>query len=138
MSGIRRRGFITLLGGAVAWPLAARAQQTGRACRIGVLTSLSMDDPVSQARLTALEEGLQQLGWTEGRNVHIDWRWGAGNADNLRRYAAELVVLAPEAIVANGSASVGLLLQATRRRTQPLQNAKNRRRLNMGRLSSRQ
>ena len=112
---MRRRAFITLLGGAAAaWPLVSRAQQTDRARRIGVLTSLSMDDPVSQARLTALQQGLQQLGWTEGRNVHIDWRWSAGNADNLRRYAAELVVLAPEAIVANGSASVGLLLQATR------------------------
>ena len=109
-----RREFITLLGSSAAWPLAARAQQTDRARRIGVLTSLSMHDPASQARLTTLQQGLQQLGWTEGRNIHIDWRWGAGNADNLRKHAEQLTALAPDAIVANGSAAVALLLQATR------------------------
>ena len=111
---LKRRAFITLLGGTAAWPVAARAQQTDRARRIGVLTSLSMHDPASQARLTTLQQGLQQLGWTEGRNIHIDWRWGAGNADNLRKYAEQLTALAPDAIVANGSAAVALLLQATR------------------------
>jgi putative ABC transport system substrate-binding protein len=111
---LRRREFITLLGSSAAWPLAARAQQTDRARRIGVLTSLSMHDPASQARLTTLQQGLQQLGWTEGRNIHIDWRWGAGNADNLRKHAEQLTALAPDAIVANGSAAVALLLQATR------------------------
>jgi putative tryptophan/tyrosine transport system substrate-binding protein len=112
---MRRREFITLLGGAAAaWPVAAHAQQTDRARRIGVLTSLSMHDPASQARLTTLQQGLQQLGWTEGRNIHIDWRWGAGNADNLRKHAEQLTALAPDAIVANGSAAVALLLQATR------------------------
>ena len=109
-----RREFITLHGSSAAWPLAARAQQTDRARRIGVLTSLSMHDPASQARLTTLQQGLQQLGWTEGRNIHIDWRWGAGNADNLRKHAEQLTALAPNAIVANGSAAVALLLQATR------------------------
>jgi putative ABC transport system substrate-binding protein len=112
---VRRRAFITLLGGAAAaWPLAARAQQADRVRRIGVLTSLSMDDPASQARLTTLQQGLQQLGWTESRNIQIDWRWGAGSADNLRKYAVEIVALAPDVIVANGTAAVTSLLQATR------------------------
>jgi putative ABC transport system substrate-binding protein len=111
---MKRRGFITLLGGAAAWPVAARAQQADRARRIGVLTSLSMDDPASQARLTTLQQGLQQLGWTESRNIQIDWRWGAGSADNLRKYAVELAALAPDVIVANGTAAVTSLLQATR------------------------
>jgi putative ABC transport system substrate-binding protein len=114
MSGMGRREFMALLGGAAAWPLAARAQQADRARRVGVLTSLSMDDPASQARFTTLQQGLQQLGWTESRNVQIDWRWGAGNADNLRKYAAELAALVPDVIVANGSAAVASLLQATR------------------------
>jgi putative ABC transport system substrate-binding protein len=113
---IRRREFVILLGGGVAaaGPLAARAQRADRARRVGVLTSLSMDDRASQARFTTLQQGLQQLGWTESRNVQIDWRWGAGNADNLRKYAAELAALVPDVIVANGSAAVASLLQATR------------------------
>ena len=111
---MNRRDFITLLGGAAAWPLAAHAQQADRARRIGVLTSLSMDDPASQARLTTLQRGLQQLGWTDSRNIQIDWRWGAGSADNLRKYAVELAALAPDVIVANGTAAVTSLLQATR------------------------
>ena len=96
------------------WPLKARAQQPDRVRRIGVLTSLSMDDPASQARLTTLQRGLQQLGWTDSRNIQIDWRWGAGSADNLRKYAVELAALAPDVIVANGTAAVTSLLQATR------------------------
>jgi putative ABC transport system substrate-binding protein len=112
---MKRREFITLVGGAAAaWPLAARAQQPQRMRRIGVLTSLSMDDPASLARLTTFRQGLQQLGWTEGRNAQMDWRWGAGNADNLRAYAAELAALAPDVILANGTASMTLLVQATR------------------------
>src|SRR5262245_13274110 len=112
---MRRRDFITLLGGAAAaWPLAAWAQQADRARRIGALTSPSMDDPASQARLTTLQQGLQQLGWTESRNIQIDWRWGAGSADNLREYAVEIVALAPDVIVASGTAAVTSLLQATR------------------------
>jgi putative ABC transport system substrate-binding protein len=111
---MRRRDFILLVGGAATWPLAARTQQADRARRIGVLTSLSMDDPASQGRFTTLQQGLQRLGWTESRSVQIDWRWGAGNADNVRQYAAELAALAPDVIVANGSVAVASLLHATR------------------------
>src|SRR5882757_4526409 len=103
MFGMRRREFITLLGGAAAaWPLAARAQQAERVRRIGVLLSLSADDPQGQARLMAFLQGLQQLGWTDGRNMRIDARWSGGNADDARKYAAELVALAPEVILASG------------------------------------
>ena len=109
-----RREFITLLGGAAAWPLAARAQQPERMRRIGVLLSLAADDPEAPARLVAFLQGLQQLGWTDGRNVRIDTRWAAGDADRIRRYAAELVALAPDVILAHGGSAVGPLLQATR------------------------
>ena len=109
-----RRQFITLLGGAVAWPLAARGQQGERMRRVGVLLSLSADDPQGQARLKAFVQGLQQLGWTDGRNMRIDTRWSAGNADDTRKYAAQLVALAPEVIVASGGSVAGPLLQATR------------------------
>jgi putative tryptophan/tyrosine transport system substrate-binding protein len=85
---MRRREFITLFGGvAVAWPLAARAQQSERMRRIGVLSSSSAHEPTSQLRLNALQRGLQQAGWSEGRNVQIDLRWSAGNVDDLRKYA---------------------------------------------------
>jgi putative ABC transport system substrate-binding protein len=114
MPSIRRREFITLLGGAVAWPLAARAQQPDRVRRVGVLLSLSADDPQGQARLTAFVQGLQQLGWTDGRNMRIDARWSAGNADDTHKYAAELVALAPEVILASGGSVAGQLLQVTR------------------------
>jgi putative tryptophan/tyrosine transport system substrate-binding protein len=111
----RRREFITLLGGAAAaWPLAARAQQPERMRRIGVLMSLTADDPEGQVRLTAFLQGLQQLGWTDGRNVRIDTRWGAGDADRSRGYAAELVALAPDVILASGTSTMGPLLRATR------------------------
>jgi ABC-type uncharacterized transport system substrate-binding protein len=111
---MRRREFITLLGGAViAWPLAARAQQE-RIRRIGVLHSLASDDPEGQARLTAFVQGLQELGWTDGRNVRIDYRWAAGDAERARRYAAELVALAPDVILAHGGSILPSLLQATR------------------------
>ena len=90
---MKRREFITLIGGAaVAWPLAARAQPTESVRRVGVLMSVA-DSPEGQARLGAFVRGLQQLGWTEGRNVRIDRRWGAGDADRARKYAAELVAL---------------------------------------------
>jgi putative tryptophan/tyrosine transport system substrate-binding protein len=112
---MRRRNFIALLGGAAAaWPLAAPAQQAERVRRIGVLMNLAADDPESQRRMTALAQGLQQLGWTDGRNVRIDARWGAGDAERLRKNAAELVALAPDVIVAEGSASLAPLLQLTR------------------------
>jgi putative tryptophan/tyrosine transport system substrate-binding protein len=112
---MRRREFIMLLGGAAAaWPLAARAQQSDRVRRIGVLHSLAAGDTEGQARLTAFVQGLQELGWTDGRNVRIDYRWTAGDPEHARRYAAELVALAPDVILAVGGAVVPPLLQATR------------------------
>ena len=98
---MRRREFITLLGGAAAaWPLAARAQQPERMRRIGVLMPRSADDSDGQARLAAFQQGLQELGWNDGRNVRIDTRWGADDVDRERRYATELVALAPDVILA--------------------------------------
>jgi putative ABC transport system substrate-binding protein len=112
---MKRRDFITLLGGAAAtWPLAARAQQSDRVRRIGVLHSLAAGDTEGQARLTAFVQGLQELGWTGGRNVRIDYRWTAGDPEHARRYAAELVALAPDVILAVGGAVVPPLLQVTR------------------------
>jgi len=111
---MKRREFITLAGSAAVWPLAARAQQPERMRRIGVLQSLAANDPEGQARLAAFAQGLQQAGWTIGRNVQIDTRWAAGDAEGFRRYAAELVALAPDVILAVGAAAVGPLQQATR------------------------
>jgi putative tryptophan/tyrosine transport system substrate-binding protein len=111
---MRRREFISLLGGATAWPLAARAQQDGRMRRVGVLMHLAADDPEGQARIAAFTQGLQELRWTIGRNVRIDYRWAAGDAERGRKYAAELVALAPDVILAAGGAVVAPLLQATR------------------------
>ena len=113
---MHRREFITLLGGAASvWPLAAHAQQDERMRRIGVLYSgAAADDPDGQTRSAAFVQGLQQLGWTDGRNMRIDYHWGAGDADNIRKYAAELVTLAPDVILASGTATVAPLLQATR------------------------
>jgi putative ABC transport system substrate-binding protein len=112
---MRRRDFITLVGStAAAWPLAARAQKAEQMRRVGVLESLAADDPESQSRLAAFVQGLGELGWTVGRNVRIDTRWAAGDAERLRRYAAELVALAPDVIMASGGFGVGPLLQATR------------------------
>jgi putative tryptophan/tyrosine transport system substrate-binding protein len=99
--------------GAAAWPLRARAQQE-RMRRIGVLMNLAADDPEAPIRLAALLQGLQELGWTVGRNVQIDYRWGAGNADLMRKHAAELAALAPDVILAHSSAAVAPLLEATR------------------------
>src|SRR6266702_4771195 len=111
---MKRRAFITLLGGAAAWPLTARAQQAGRVPRIGVLMAITADDPESQARLAAFAQGLQQSGWTIGQNIRIEYRWASVNAEDLRRYAAELVALAPDVIVATSGATVGALQQASR------------------------
>ena len=112
---MKRRTFISLLGGAaVAWPLAARAQQAERVRRIGVLMSLAADDAEGQARLAAFLQGLQQLGWTDGRNVRIGQRWGAGDAERTRQYGAELIALGPEVILASGDHSVVALQRATR------------------------
>jgi putative ABC transport system substrate-binding protein len=109
-----RRRFISLIGGAATWPLAARAQQGERVRRIGVLMSVAADDPEYQARMAAFLQGLQQLGWTDGGNVRIDYRWGGGDADRIRKYVAELVALAPDVILAPGSTTTGPLLQLTR------------------------
>jgi putative ABC transport system substrate-binding protein len=99
---VRRREFITILGGAAAaWPLAARAQQPGRMRRIGVLLSLAADDPESQARTARFLQGLQELGWTVGRTVRIDWRWSA-DRERYRALAAELIALAPDVLLASG------------------------------------
>jgi len=112
---MKRRAVITLLGGAAAaWPLAARAQQRERVRRVAVLMPFTADDPEGQARLLAFAQGLQQTGWAVGSNLRIDTRWGAGDADRARKYAAELVALAPDVIVANGNAALGPLQQATR------------------------
>jgi hypothetical protein len=112
---MKRRQFITLLGGAtVAWPLAARAQQQGRVRRIGVLMNLAADDPEGQARLAALLQGLQEVGWVIGRNAQIDIRWGAGDAEQMRKQVTEMVALAPDVILATGGSVVPSLLQATR------------------------
>src|SRR5207245_320171 len=110
---MKRREFITLLGGAVAWPLVARAQQQ-RMRRIGVLNTLTADDAVGQARHGAFLQGLQQAGWSIGRNVQVETRWAAGDPDRLRTYAAELIALAPDVILATGNAAAAPLLHATR------------------------
>jgi len=111
---MRRRDFITLLGGAAAWPLAARAQQREKVPRIGMLMPYAANDPQAQIRNAAFLQGLQQLGWTVGQNIQIDYRWSGGNMDDTRKYATELVALAPDVIFAPGSATVGPLRQATR------------------------
>jgi putative tryptophan/tyrosine transport system substrate-binding protein len=111
---IGRRKLLVALGGAAAWPLAARAQQGERMRRVGVLMNLAADDPEAPARVAALAQGLGELGWTVGRNVMIDYRWAAGDVERNRKYAAELVALAPQVIVANSSQAVAALLQATR------------------------
>jgi putative tryptophan/tyrosine transport system substrate-binding protein len=112
---MKRREFITLLGAvAAAWPLATRAQQGEQMRRIGVLMSFAADHPESQPRLAAFQQGLQQLGWIDGRNVRIDHYWGGADANRIRKYAAELVALAPDVILANGSVVVAPLLQTTR------------------------
>jgi putative tryptophan/tyrosine transport system substrate-binding protein len=111
---VRRRAFITLLGGAAAaWPLAARAQQPERVRRIGALMDLAADDPEAPGRIAAFAQGLGELGWTIGRNARIDVRWAAGDADNFHKYAAELVALAPDVILATSTPAVPALQQAT-------------------------
>jgi len=111
---IRRREFITLLGGAaVAWPLAARAQQSERMRRIAILMGVSQSDPEGQARLKAFQRGLGEAGWVEGRNLHIEDRWGAGDPQRFRAYATELVLQRPEAILANTPPAVSALRAET-------------------------
>ena len=116
---IRRREFISTLCGAVAsWPVAARAQQAERVRRIAMLSSLGEDDPQSHARNAAFLQGLQQLGWLEGRNIQIDRRWAAGDVARTQQYAAELVALRPEVVLAVGASTIKPLQQVTR--TTPL------------------
>jgi putative ABC transport system substrate-binding protein len=112
---LNRRSFIRLLGGAAAaLPIAARAQQSERTRRIGVLMSTTADDPEGQARIAAFHQGLQQFGWTIGRNVRVDTRWATTDAAEIRRHAAELAALAPDIILTAGASTLGSLLQATR------------------------
>src|SRR5215475_14891815 len=113
---LKRREFITLLGGAAAaWPLAAKAQQRERMRRIGVLVSnLAADDPEWLSRSNAFVQGLQERGWSNGGNVRIEYRWGLGDPDRQRKYAAELVALAPDVILAAGAAAVAALQQSNR------------------------
>src|SRR5215470_16109295 len=111
---IGRREFITLVGTAAAWPLAARAQQGERMRRIGVLLPSTADDPVWQTRFGAFLQGLQQSGWSIGQNVRIETRWATSNAAGIRKHAAELVALAPDVILAHGASTVAPLLQLTR------------------------
>ena len=115
MLNMKRREFITLLGGAAAaWPVAVRAQQAERVRRIGVLMILAADDPQGQARLAGFQQGLQQLGWSDGRNVQIDIRRHENNADRARSYAQELIALAPDILLAEGTVSVTALQHVTR------------------------
>jgi putative ABC transport system substrate-binding protein len=111
---MRRRNFITLLGGAAAWPLAGSAQQASRIRRIGILLPAAADDPEFQARVGAFLQELQQLGWSIGRNVRIDTHWATANPDDIRIHAADLARLAPDVILAHGTSTVRPLLQVTR------------------------
>jgi putative ABC transport system substrate-binding protein len=111
---MQRREFIRLISGAAAWPLAARAQQPDRMRRIGVLTPGAADEPENKARIAAFLLGLRELGWTDGTNVQIVYRWSGGNAADARKYASELAALAPDVILATGGAGAGPMLQATR------------------------
>src|SRR4051812_30210900 len=111
---MKRREFITLIGVAAAWPLAARAQQGERMRRIGVLSNPGPDDAEMQARTGVFERTLKDLGWAPGRDLQIDYRWSYGNADRLRAHAAELIALGPDALLATSGVSILPLMQATR------------------------
>jgi putative tryptophan/tyrosine transport system substrate-binding protein len=112
---MNRREIISVLGGAaVGWPLAARAQQPADKPRVGVLMSIAKSDPEAQARVAAFQDGLQKLGWTDERNLRIDYRWGEGGADRIRAYALELVGTKPNVIVAVATNALSALRDATR------------------------
>jgi putative tryptophan/tyrosine transport system substrate-binding protein len=111
---MKRRALIALLAGTAAWPLVARAQQPERMRRIGVLSALAVDDPEGQARIAAFLRELQQLGWSEGRNIQIEYRWGTGDADRIRRDAAELVAFEPDVILAAGGRVIVALREVAR------------------------
>jgi putative ABC transport system substrate-binding protein len=115
---VKRRAFIALLGGAAAWPVEARAQQPAMR-RIGVLMNLVADDPEGQARLAAFLQGLQEAGWSDGRNARIDIRWGAGEAEQMRKQVAEMVALAPDVILASSPQVVGPAREAIRHSASP-------------------
>ena len=108
---MRRRVFIGLLGGAAVWPLAVRAQQRDRVCRIAVMMTNAEDDPEGSSRAAAFRQGLAELGWSEGQNLRIDWHWSAGDLGRIRATAAEVAALAPDLVVANGSANLSALKQ---------------------------
>ena len=111
---MKRREFVSLLGGVAAWPLAARAQQREKMRRIGVLMNLTADDAEGQGRLAAFQQGLQEAGWSVGRNVRIDLRWAAGDTELYRGHAEELVALAPDVFLAAGSLAARALQKVTR------------------------
>ena len=111
---MRRREFITLLGGGAAWPLVARAQQADEVRRIGVLVNTAADDPESQTSVTAFKQALQQLGWSEGRNLRIDYRGAAGNAERMQAFAKELVALQPHVILTRSTPVTAVFLKQTR------------------------
>src|SRR5262245_14367062 len=111
---MKRRAFLVALGGAAAWPLAARAQQGERMRRVGVLMNVAADDPLSPLRVSAFAQAMQELGWTVGRNLRVDYRWGQADPERLRKHAAELVALAPDVIVSNATPSTTALHHATR------------------------
>src|SRR5262249_23118791 len=111
---VKRRAFISLLGGAAAWPLAARAQQPERMRRMGALMDLAADDPEGQSRLAAFLQGLQEAGWAVGRNVTIDVRWAAADVESMKRFAKELVALQPDLIFTSSTPATAAMLQATR------------------------
>jgi putative tryptophan/tyrosine transport system substrate-binding protein len=111
---MRRRDFIKVIAGSViGWPLAVRAQQPERMRRIGVLMAYAEDNPDGKPRLAAFAQSLQELGWIDGRNIRIDYRWSAGDAERTRKYAAELISLTPDVILAGNTSTVGPLQQAT-------------------------
>jgi len=111
---MRRREFIAIAGATAAWPLTVRAQQSERMRRIGVLMNTSAEDPSGQAASAAFAQGLQKLGWEVGNNIRLDYRWGAGDTERFRKYAAELVALAPDVILATANSIVGYLRQESR------------------------
>jgi putative ABC transport system substrate-binding protein len=111
---MKRREFITLLSGAAAWPLATRAQQSERMRRIGVLMNATAEEPEAQSYVAAFQQGMQEFGWSVGRNLRVDLRWGGGDADLTRRYAAELAALSPDVMLAAGGPVVSAMQRASR------------------------
>src|SRR5512138_3821364 len=111
---MRRREFLTLLGAAAGWPVGARAQQSKPAPRVGVLMAVAENDPDSRRRIAAFREGLRALGWVEGQNVAIEYRWAAGEVGRIQQYAEELVALKPDVILANSTPVISALKKLTK------------------------